>query len=148
MSSQKSCWGAGEHRAIAPMVASMMVIPQGSSGVSSTKGMAVYGSLEVSQDLPPDMSPNCTVTLILSHSPIPEKKNGSISGLNLLERLLWSGLPQAVLTSWSMLMPVVHIAVSGHADASDPCCSLFLCFFHSLELNFSGISESKTPCKT
>uniref|UniRef100_F6WDX1 Adhesion G protein-coupled receptor A3 n=2 Tax=Ornithorhynchus anatinus TaxID=9258 RepID=F6WDX1_ORNAN len=50
-------------------------------------GKVVCSSLDLARVLPPDTLPNRTVTLILSNNKISELKNGSFSGLNLLERL-------------------------------------------------------------
>ncbi|KAF1565349.1 UNVERIFIED_CONTAM: Adhesion G protein-coupled receptor A3, partial [Eudyptes pachyrhynchus] len=47
----------------------------------------VCSNLELAQVLPHEALPNRTVTLILSNNKITELKNGSFSGLNLLERL-------------------------------------------------------------
>ncbi|XP_052636306.1 adhesion G protein-coupled receptor A3 isoform X2 [Harpia harpyja] len=47
----------------------------------------VCSNLELVQVLPPEALPNRTVTLILSNNKITELKNGSFSGLHLLERL-------------------------------------------------------------
>ncbi|KAK2521405.1 Adgra3 [Columba guinea] len=47
----------------------------------------VCSNLELAQVLPPEALPNRTVTLILSNNKITELKNGSFSGLHLLERL-------------------------------------------------------------
>uniref|UniRef100_A0A2K6GMN2 Adhesion G protein-coupled receptor A3 n=1 Tax=Propithecus coquereli TaxID=379532 RepID=A0A2K6GMN2_PROCO len=53
----------------------------------AAEGKVVCSSLELAQVLPPDTLPNRTVTLILSNNKISELKNGSFSGLSLLERL-------------------------------------------------------------
>ncbi|XP_071599938.1 adhesion G protein-coupled receptor A3 isoform X2 [Heliangelus exortis] len=47
----------------------------------------VCSNLELAQVLPPEALPNRTVTLILSNNKITVLKNGSFSGLHLLERL-------------------------------------------------------------
>nr|BAC25436.1 unnamed protein product [Mus musculus] len=54
---------------------------------AAAEGKVVCSSLELAQVLPPDTLPNRTVTLILSNNKISELKNGSFSGLSLLERL-------------------------------------------------------------
>ncbi|XP_060044257.1 adhesion G protein-coupled receptor A3 isoform X3 [Erinaceus europaeus] len=56
-------------------------------GSGRAEGKVVCSSLELTQVLPPDALPNRTVTLILSNNKISELKNGSFSGLSLLERL-------------------------------------------------------------
>ncbi|XP_007953019.1 adhesion G protein-coupled receptor A3 [Orycteropus afer afer] len=62
--------------------------PRGAGRVpGATEGKVVCSSLELAQVLPPDTLPNRTVTLILSNNKISELKNGSFSGLSLLERL-------------------------------------------------------------
>ncbi|XP_044874302.1 adhesion G protein-coupled receptor A3 isoform X2 [Mauremys mutica] len=58
-----------------------------SPGRSPAEGKVVCSSLELARVLPPDALPNRTVTLILSNNKISELKNGSFSGLSLLERL-------------------------------------------------------------
>uniref|UniRef100_A0A8C3J052 Adhesion G protein-coupled receptor A3 n=1 Tax=Chrysemys picta bellii TaxID=8478 RepID=A0A8C3J052_CHRPI len=58
-----------------------------SPGRSPAEGKMVCSSLELVRVLPPDALPNRTVTLILSNNKISELKNGSFSGLSLLERL-------------------------------------------------------------
>nr|XP_014436598.1 adhesion G protein-coupled receptor A3 isoform X4 [Pelodiscus sinensis] len=58
-----------------------------SPGRSPAEGKVVCSSLELARVLPPDALPNRTVTLILSNNKILELKNGSFSGLSLLERL-------------------------------------------------------------
>ncbi|XP_057402652.1 adhesion G protein-coupled receptor A3 isoform X6 [Balaenoptera acutorostrata] len=62
--------------------------PRGAGrAAGAAEGKVVCSSLELAQVLPPDTVPNCTVTLILSNNKISELKNGSFSGLSLLERL-------------------------------------------------------------
>ncbi|XP_058156355.1 adhesion G protein-coupled receptor A3 isoform X1 [Dasypus novemcinctus] len=62
--------------------------PRGAGRVAgAAEGKVVCSSLELAQVLPPDTLPNRTVTLILSNNKISELKNGSFSGLSLLERL-------------------------------------------------------------
>uniref|UniRef100_A0A9L0JW07 Adhesion G protein-coupled receptor A3 n=1 Tax=Equus asinus TaxID=9793 RepID=A0A9L0JW07_EQUAS len=62
--------------------------PRGASrAAGAAEGKVVCSSLELAQVLPPDTLPNRTVTLILSNNKISELKNGSFSGLSLLERL-------------------------------------------------------------
>lgn len=62
--------------------------PRGSGrAAGAAEGKVVCSSLELAQVLPPDTLPNRTVTLILSNNKISELKNGSFSGLSLLERL-------------------------------------------------------------
>ncbi|KAM7168416.1 adhesion G protein-coupled receptor A3 isoform 2-T3 [Macrochelys suwanniensis] len=58
-----------------------------SPGRSPAEGKVICSSLELARALPPDALPNRTVTLILSNNKISELKNGSFSGLSLLERL-------------------------------------------------------------
>uniref|UniRef100_A0A8D1Q8G7 Adhesion G protein-coupled receptor A3 n=1 Tax=Sus scrofa TaxID=9823 RepID=A0A8D1Q8G7_PIG len=62
--------------------------PRGAGrAAGAAEGKVVCSSLELAQVLPPDTLPNRTVTLILSNNKISELKNGSFSGLSLLERL-------------------------------------------------------------
>ncbi|XP_075400595.1 adhesion G protein-coupled receptor A3 isoform X2 [Tenrec ecaudatus] len=62
--------------------------PRGAGrAAGAAEGKVVCSSLELAQVLPPDALPNRTVTLILSNNKISELKNGSFSGLSLLERL-------------------------------------------------------------
>ncbi|XP_055986318.1 adhesion G protein-coupled receptor A3 [Sorex fumeus] len=63
--------------------------PRGSGRAAGAAegGKVVCSSLELARVLPPDTLPNRTVALILSNNKISELKNGSFSGLNLLERL-------------------------------------------------------------
>ncbi|XP_025293012.1 adhesion G protein-coupled receptor A3 [Canis lupus familiaris] len=61
--------------------------PRGAGRAGAAEGKVVCSSLELAQVLPPDTLPNRTVTLILSNNKISELKNGSFSGLSLLERL-------------------------------------------------------------
>ncbi|XP_077877261.1 adhesion G protein-coupled receptor A3 isoform X2 [Ictidomys tridecemlineatus] len=62
--------------------------PRGTGrAAGAAEGKVVCSSLELAQVLPPDTLPNRTVTLILSNNKISELKNGSFSGLSLLERL-------------------------------------------------------------
>ncbi|XP_061047263.1 adhesion G protein-coupled receptor A3 isoform X3 [Eubalaena glacialis] len=62
--------------------------PRGAGrAAGAAEGKVVCSSLELAQVLPPDTVPNRTVTLILSNNKISELKNGSFSGLSLLERL-------------------------------------------------------------
>ncbi|EDL99907.1 G protein-coupled receptor 125 (predicted), isoform CRA_b [Rattus norvegicus] len=60
---------------------------RGTGRAAGAEGKVVCSSLELAQVLPPDTLPNRTVTLILSNNKISELKNGSFSGLSLLERL-------------------------------------------------------------
>lgn len=103
-----------------PWPANMMVVLRVPAGQPAPRAGLAYGSLEVSQVLPPRHAPNLTITLTLSNK-ISEKK-GLVSGLNFLKRLLWSVLLQA------RLMLVVGLATRDHADICDPCCSLFISF--------------------
>ncbi|XP_001368138.1 adhesion G protein-coupled receptor A3 [Monodelphis domestica] len=59
----------------------------GAAAAAALEGKVVCSSLDLAQVLPPDTLPNRTVTLILSNNKISELKNGSFSGLSLLERL-------------------------------------------------------------
>ncbi|XP_020848188.1 adhesion G protein-coupled receptor A3 isoform X2 [Phascolarctos cinereus] len=59
----------------------------GAAPAAAPEGKVVCSSLDLAQVLPPDTLPNRTVTLILSNNKISELKNGSFSGLSLLERL-------------------------------------------------------------
>ncbi|XP_072476468.1 adhesion G protein-coupled receptor A3 isoform X2 [Notamacropus eugenii] len=61
--------------------------PKGAGKPPAAEGKVVCSSLDLAQVLPPDTLPNRTVTLILSNNKISELKNGSFSGLSLLERL-------------------------------------------------------------
>ena len=56
-----------------------------------------------------------TITLTLNNNKISEMKNGSLSGLSLLKRLLWSVLPPE-----AMLMPMTGAAKGDHADFGLP----------------------------
>ncbi|XP_054341075.1 adhesion G protein-coupled receptor A3 isoform X2 [Pongo pygmaeus] len=62
--------------------------PRGAGrAAGAAEGKVVCSSLELAQVVPPDTLPNRTVTLILSNNKISALKNGSFSGLSLLERL-------------------------------------------------------------
>jgi hypothetical protein len=59
----------------------------------------MYSRLELAQVLPLDTMPNRTINLVVNNK-IAEMKNSLLSGLSLLERLLWSLLlPESMLTS-------------------------------------------------
>uniref|UniRef100_A0A493TFS9 Adhesion G protein-coupled receptor A3 n=2 Tax=Anas TaxID=8835 RepID=A0A493TFS9_ANAPP len=57
------------------------------AGSGPVEVKVVCSNLQLARVLPPEALPNRTVTLILSNNKITELKNGSFSGLNLLERL-------------------------------------------------------------
>lgn len=56
-----------------------------------------------------------TITLTLNNNKISEMKNGSLSGLSLLKRLLWSVLPPE-----ATLMPMTGAAKGDRADFELP----------------------------
>lgn len=70
------------------------------SRVADAKSWEVCSSLKLLPILPSDVLPSCKISLILSNNNISELKNGSFSGLNLLERSSRSELtPEALLVS-------------------------------------------------
>ncbi|MEJ1269449.1 hypothetical protein NN561_000259 [Cricetulus griseus] len=80
---------------------------------NGTEGMVVCSVLELLQVMSSDMSPNCVIILTLSNSKISKMKNGSFSGLSVLQRLPWSMLPPE-----TMLMSAVHADTTCYGQGS------------------------------
>lgn len=65
-----------------------------------TGNRVVCSSLELAQTQSLNRLPCCTITLVLSKDGMSEMENSSFSGLDLLERPLWSVLAiEAMLVS-------------------------------------------------
>ena len=78
----------------------------------------VCSSLQLTQTQPLNTLPNHAITLALSNYRISEMKNGSFSGLNLLEISLWSILPPE-----AMMLSMVHAVAPDQVEALDSCVS-------------------------